>query len=229
MRLEEIKTRPREIRLNSQVSPTYISVVQKDKKISFTGNKGTLLPSLKPTSSVPSERKNQGKMVPVELPKRIELESCIKQVSIKDEPLEGTKRFDDAQELYGFADSLLDYCIIGFRMHYHVGGFGFMAHDIQIMLTGQIFQRKERKGAFNLSSCSRLILVHGEFIKYTKIGNGQYLQVRTEKEDFSFVRDPGETSPSIFPIGDDVAVSVYSSGYSISGLRFYIAPRNEVK
>ena len=230
----KIKTTPREIRLNSQVSPAYKSVGQKDKKVSFTGNKGTKLPSLKLKGSLPNEQKDQEKVLPVEPPKRIELESCIKQVSIINELPGGTRRFDDAKELYGFADSLLDCHIINFCIHYRTSPrFGFVANDIQItyknVVTGQTYQTKEGKVDFNPFICSRLILANGEFIKYVEVANGRYLKVRTNKGRTDFVGNPGETTPSVFDIGDNAVVGAYSSGDGISGLGFYIAPKNEVK
>ena len=209
-------------------------MVPKDKKVSLTGNKGTKSPSLKSKGSLPSEQKDQEKVISVELPKRIILESYIKQIFITDEPPGRARRFDDAQELSGFADSLLDCRIINFRIYHRTSRFGLMVNDIQItyknVVTGQIYQTREGKVDLDPFVCSRLILAHGESIKYVEITNDQYLQVCTDKGYTSSVGHPGETKPDVFAIGDNnVVIGAYGLGDGIRGLGFYVVPKRELR
>ena len=207
--------------------------------IPLSQNKPALVPSSKPKISSRHKLKNQKKVVPAKPPNRIELEPCIAQVYTyryeSNEQITGVRDgvFDDATELYGFANSLLDCRIISFRIHYGGCGFGLMANDIQItyknIVTGQTFQTKERKGGFNPLGYSTITLADGEFIVHAETANGQYLKVRTDKGNYKFVGGPDESTPSVFAIGDNVVVGAYSSGYGISGLGFYIAPRSELK
>ena len=226
-------TRLKEIRPTPQVSTTHKSIVQKEKKVMSTSNKVALIPSSKPKSSFHNKLEDQKKVVPAEPVKRIELEPCIRQVSLRGEPPGRVRRFDDAQELYGFAGSLLDCRIISFGIHYCLCGFGLMADDIQItyknVVTGQTFQTKERKDGLLPFGYPTITLEKGEFIEYAETAFGQYLKVRTDKGKETFVGNCDESTPSVFSIGDNVVIGAYSSGSGISGLGFYVAPRSELK
>ena len=228
----KIMTRFKEIRLTSQVTATHNSMTQKEKNAAPIGNKAAFTPSSKPKNSSHNELKDHKKVAPAEQSKIIELEPCIAQVSVRNEPSGQVRRFDDAQELYGFANSLLGCRITRLRIFYSISGLGLMANDIQItyknVATGEIFEIKGSKGDFNSFSSSTITLADGEFIEYAETANGQYLKVRTNKGKINFVGHLGKSTPDVFAIGDNVVVGAYGSGYGVSGLGFYIAPRSEV-